>query len=138
MQSSEVIIICNLMFSLLGFFLYICKHIFYFLKDIIYLFLERGEGRDRNINVWLPLLRPLLGACVLTGNPTGNPLLHRAALYPLSHASQGQPYTLNIYLILCSSSECESFHLITCNVHSSMWGYVLHSKKYSILTLKPD
>ena len=36
----------------------------YFLNDI-YLFLERGKGREkereRNINVWLPLTRPLLG-----------------------------------------------------------------------------
>ena len=36
-----------------------------FLKDFIYLFLERGEGkekeRERNINVWLPLMCPLLG-----------------------------------------------------------------------------
>ena len=38
---------------------------FYFFKDFIYLFLERGEGRakdrERNINVWLPLEHPLLG-----------------------------------------------------------------------------
>ena len=37
----------------------------YFLKDFIYLFLERGEGREkereRNINVWLPLVRSPLG-----------------------------------------------------------------------------
>ena len=49
-----------------------------FFKDFIYLFLERGEGREkereRNINVWLPLARPLLGTwpatqeCALTGN----------------------------------------------------------------------
>ena len=36
-----------------------------FFKDFIYLFLERGEGREKerekNINVWLPLVRPLLG-----------------------------------------------------------------------------
>ena len=36
-----------------------------FFKDFIYLFLERGEGREtereRNINVWLPFARPLLG-----------------------------------------------------------------------------
>ena len=47
-------------------------------KDFIYLFLERGEGREkereRNINVWLPLTRPLVGtwpatqACALTEN----------------------------------------------------------------------
>ena len=50
----------------------------YFLKDFIYLFLERGEGREkkreRNINVWLPLACPPQGtwpttqACALTGN----------------------------------------------------------------------
>ena len=50
----------------------------YVLKDFIYLFLERGEGREkereRNINVWLPLACPLLGtwpvtqACALTGS----------------------------------------------------------------------
>ena len=54
-----------------------------FLKDFIYLFLDRGEGREkervRNINVWLPLVGPQLGtlpamqACALTGNGTGDP-----------------------------------------------------------------
>ena len=33
-----------------------------FFLDFIYLFLHRGEGRkkerERNINVWLPLMRP--------------------------------------------------------------------------------
>ena len=68
-------------------------------KDIIYLFLERREGREkkreRNISVWLPLMCPLLGmwpatqACALTGNRTSNPLVHRLALSPLSHTSQG-------------------------------------------------
>ena len=36
--------------------------IFYFFKDFIYLFLERGEGREkeseRNISVWLPPVHP--------------------------------------------------------------------------------
>ena len=36
-----------------------------FFKDFIYLFVERGEGkeieRERNINVWLPLAWPPLG-----------------------------------------------------------------------------
>ena len=66
---------------------------------IFYLFLERGEGREkkreRNINVWLPLTRPLLGtwpatqACALTGNRTRDPLVHRPAFNLLSHTSQG-------------------------------------------------
>ena len=51
----------------------------FFFKDFIYLFLERGEGEEkregeRNINVWLPLMRPHPGswpatqACASTGN----------------------------------------------------------------------
>ena len=57
-----------------------------FKKYFIYLFLERGGGREkggeRNFNVCLPLVRPLLGiwpetqACALTGNRTSDPLLH--------------------------------------------------------------
>ena len=60
-----------------------------------YLFLERGEGkekeRERKINVWLPLARPLLGiwpptqACVLTGNRTGGPLV--CSLCPIHWAA---------------------------------------------------
>ena len=60
------------------------------------LFLERGKGeeRERNINVWLPLAHPQLEtqptsqACALTGNWTGNPLVYRVVLNPLSHTSQ--------------------------------------------------
>ena len=73
--------------------------IFLFFKDFIYLFLERGEGREkvteRNINVWLPLVCPLLGTwaatqvCALTGNRTQGPLVCRPALNPLSYMSQG-------------------------------------------------
>ena len=71
-----------------------------FLKDFIYLFLDRGEGREkkreRNINVWLPLEHPLLRtwpatqACALTGNQTGGPLVCRLVLSPLSLTSQGE------------------------------------------------
>ena len=71
-----------------------------FFKDFIYyLVLERGEGqekeRKRNINMWLPLPRPLLGtwpetqACALTGNRTGDPSVHRLALNPWSHKQPG-------------------------------------------------
>ena len=50
------------------------------------LFLERGKGREkereRNVNVWLPLVWPVLvtwpatQACALTGNRTGDLLVH--------------------------------------------------------------
>ena len=67
-------------------------------KDFIYLFLERGERRKRetNVNVWLPLVNPLLGiwpatqACFLPGNRTRDPSVHRLALNPLSLTSQGR------------------------------------------------
>ena len=76
-----------------------------FFKDFIYLFLGRGDGREkereRNINVWLPLLCPLLGTwpetqgSALTWNQTGDPLVHRPVLNPLSHTSQS--YELNTW-----------------------------------------
>ena len=76
---------------------------FLFFKDFIYLFIDRGEGkekeRERNISVWLPLVRPVLGtwpapqACALTGNRTSDPLVCRPVLNPLSHTSQGYLFT---------------------------------------------
>ena len=68
-----------------------------FLKKIIYLFLflEREEGREkemeRNIKVQLPPTGDLAcNPCMcLTGNWTSNPMVHRLALSPLSHTTQG-------------------------------------------------
>ena len=63
--------------------------LFFFFRLFIYLFLERGERREkeeRNINVWLPLVCPLLGtwtaiqASALTENQTGDPLVRRLVL----------------------------------------------------------
>ena len=60
-----------------------------FLRFYLFIF------REGNVNVWLPLVRPLLGtwpatqACALTRNPTSDPLVRRPALNPLSHTSQG-------------------------------------------------
>ena len=55
----------------------------------------REEERERNINVWLPLTRPLLGtwpatqACVLDLESNVPPfgLVCRLALNPVSHTS---------------------------------------------------
>ena len=73
----------------------------------IYLFISRERGREKergkNINVWLPLARPLLGtwpkACALTGNQTSNPLVRRPALNPLSHTTKG-PF----HIFTCTSA----------------------------------
>ena len=51
--------------------------------------------RERNINVQLPLICPLLGtwpatqARALTGSQNGDPLVRSLVLNPLSHTSQG-------------------------------------------------
>ena len=83
---------------------------FFLFKEFIYLFWDSGEGREkereRNISVWLPLVHPLLGTwpttqvCTLTGNWTGDPLVRRPVLNPLSHTSQGWCFFM-ISLRLC-------------------------------------
>ena len=64
--------------------------------------MKGGRKRGREIiNVWLPLMRPLLGtwpatqACVLTGNQIRDIWVCRPALNPLSHTSQG----INFFLL---------------------------------------
>ena len=61
--------------------------------NILFSFFQReGKGRRKgNINLWLPLARPLLGtwpttqACALTGNPTGDPLFCRGTQSTETH-----------------------------------------------------
>ena len=73
---------------------------FFFPKDFIYLFLERGEEREeereKNMNVWLPLACllpktwPTTPACAQSGSQTGYTLIHRLALNPLGYTGQGK------------------------------------------------
>ena len=72
-----------------------------FLK--VYLFLQRGregegEGEKQQCVVasYVPPLGtwPTTQACALTGNKTGNPLVCRPALSPLSHISQSETIKL--------------------------------------------
>ena len=75
----------------------------YFFERFYYFFLERREGRERerNINVWLPLVHPLLGtwpatqACALTGNQTGDPLVRRPALNHWATPARAINYSVN-------------------------------------------
>ena len=87
----------------LKYFIYL--FIYLFINLFIYLFLERGERRkkerERNISVWLPLTCPPPGtwpttqAWALIGNRTGDPLVRRLVLSPLSHTSQGTAHILS-------------------------------------------
>ena len=89
----------------------------FFFKDFIYLFLERGrEGqRERNINVWMPLVRPLLWtwpatqACALTGNWTVNALVCRRVLNLLSHTSQGD----SLCLLVLNYTVAWMYHILS-------------------------
>ena len=76
------------------------KDIFLLIFKRFYLFIFRqrgrkGERKERNISVCLPLEHPRLGtwpsnqAYALTGNQTGNSLVLRPALNPLSHTNLG-------------------------------------------------
>ena len=75
---------------------------FFFFKTL-FICRQRGreKERERNSNVWLPLMHPSPGTwpatqtCALTGNRTSNPLVLRLALNPLSHTSQGWNFFLD-------------------------------------------
>ena len=75
---------------------------------------EGEKDRERNI-YQLPLTRPQLGtwpttqACALTGNQTGDLLVHRLALNPLSHISLG---TFGILINDVSWSGSPCVHLV--------------------------
>ena len=78
--------------SAISHYLFICLFVF----KILFLQREgREKERERNIHVWLPLVRPFLAtwpetqACALTGNRTCDPSVHNPALSPLSHTSRG-------------------------------------------------
>ena len=80
-----------------------CGFFFFNIFKFIYFYRggRREKERERNINMWLPLMNlplrtwPTTQAHSLTGNQTGNPLVHRLALNPLSHTSQGRMWVLS-------------------------------------------
>ena len=104
----------------------------FFLRFYLFIFREGkgGRKRERNINVWLPLARPLLGtwlatqACALTGNPTGSPLVDRPALNPLSYTSQGSWYFLSMLNISSFPWKgCVLSGLCVCSSHYTGMGH---------------
>ena len=81
------------------------------IKSKIYLFLDRGKGRERRRETSMSGYlshAPNWGSgpqprhvCILTGNQTSNSLVHRPALNPLSHTSQDLPFLIdNMYQVV--------------------------------------
>ena len=133
--------VSQLIWTTLLFFSIFLKNFWQFFKN---LFLERGEGREeekeRNSNVWLPLTCPPLGtwpttqACAPTGNRTGDPLVPRPALNPLSHTSQGEGHLFQIiisYVVISNSL----FFLSSSWLFFSLFCY-LHVIKYTYFKCK--
>ena len=80
---------------------------YFFLRFYLFNVREKGrEGEREGEKHQCPLACPQLGtwsatqACVLTGNRTSEPLVHRPALNPLSHTSQQQPIMFQILLTI--------------------------------------
>ena len=118
---------------------YYRKFIYLFFWFLIY-FLDRRKGKEkervRNINVWLPLMGPYWGpgpqprhVCALTENWTGDPLVRRPALNPLSHITQGLPVSLNQASLSLPPSLPPSLSLSLSHTHTHT-----HSTAKSMLT----
>ena len=121
-KMSILIIIWNL-YTVYEYFL-----IEFFCKDFIYLFLESGERRkkgEKKYQYAIASCMPLTGAwpatqvCALTRIWTGDPFVHRLALNPRSHTSQG-------YLIKFFKETVMYFVLIY--LEKIIW-FLLSSKK---------
>ena len=109
-----------------------------FLKDFIYLILEREEGREkekvreRNISVWLPLVRPSVGtwpatqACALAGNRTGDlfGLWDNAQLSHAGTVSPNSSFALSClspserYGVCCTESQAPRGNVVPVTIHS--------------------
>ena len=76
---------------------------YFFLRFYLFIFRDEKEGRKRRreregeehqcvvVSCASPTRDPpATQACALTGNRTGDPLVHRLGLSPLSHRSRGQ------------------------------------------------
>ena len=109
----------------------------YIFKDFVYLFLERGREGEREgerhqcVVASYPLMRtwPITQAHALTGNRTGNPVVCRPVLHPLSNTSQGNssnilniefPYGLAILFLSIYPREMKTFTNFYVNVHNNI------------------
>ena len=105
-----------------------------FKRFYLFIFREGNGGRKKETSMWLPLACPLLGtgpetqACAPTGNRTGDSLVPRSMLNPLSYNSQRK------YLqILTTQSMCSQMlwgkKWQSLQNYSSWWGLLAVREK---------
>ena len=108
----------------------------FFLRLYLFIFRERGRRevkRERNINVWLPLMCLLLGtwpatqACALTGNWTRDPLVCWQALSPLSHSSQGPIDLIWLSCMRLFFAEFELYYSLSALIPQPISFFTIHS-----------
>ena len=94
--------------------------------------------------MWSSLVHPLPGTwpatqvCALTGNQTGDPWVHRPAVNPLSHTSQGMVLTSSFHAMIFE--ETPSFsqsNLLTVPVAVDVQAIVCHTMLYFSLLDHP-
>ena len=127
-----------------------------FEKILFIYFLERGVGkekeRERNINVWLPLMFPQMGnwpttqVCALTGNPISNHLVYKPMLNPMIYTTQGCTLVFWIHSFTNGHLGCiQHFTIVNCaavntGVHRFFWigvsGFLGYNPKSGIASQK--
>ena len=124
--------------------------LFLFFKDL-FTIRERGKrGRETSVCEryidWLPLACPQLGtwpatqACALTGDWTSDLAIHRPALNPLNHTSQGNnanfKCSIRVFNSYVEPPKLNSLHSVACT-HTciSFWGeqWKLHKTNTTVL-----
>ena len=128
-----------------------CRPILYSFLKKNYLFIfgerEREGERERNIDVWLPLVCLQLGtwpatqACALPGNRTCDPLIHRPAFNPARAVSfliyrGGEGERLcTMFHVLYRYIHNQSFQQL-CEIGSTIVSIVL-MRKLRLILVKP-
>ena len=90
----------------------IMKILSFFFRFYLFILREGMGEREGNINVWLPLMHPLLGtwpttqACALAGNWTADPSIHRPSLNHWATPAREDPLLFSSRSVAAYLSAC--------------------------------
>ena len=109
--------------------------LFFFFLKILFIFRKKGREGEKHQCVVASCMPPAgdlatTQACALTGNQTGDPLVHRPAFNPLSHSSQSIFFVLflfkRFYLLVFREKGMErgrETSVCGCLSHIPHWGH---------------